>query len=107
MRVLSRVSPQRLRNQMRLMAIPLVIMPTLPIGYIVEIEGRSAVLTVGKALRLGAEKVNVNGGAIALSHPTPRLSARIVALPEPRQDRVICQWITCPSSATGERYLVS
>lgn len=69
MRFLRGLYPRRLRNQMRLMAIPMVIVPTLPIGYIVEIEGRSAVLTVGKTLGLGAEKVNVNGGAIALSHP--------------------------------------
>lgn len=38
------IYPRRLRNQMILMAILMVIVPTLTIGYIVETEGRSAVL---------------------------------------------------------------
>ena len=45
MRYLKRVYPRRLRNQMILMAILMVIVPTLSIGYIVETEGRSAVLS--------------------------------------------------------------
>ncbi|WP_308562287.1 two-component system sensor histidine kinase AtoS [uncultured Klebsiella sp.] len=45
MRYLKRIYPRRLRNQMILMAILMVIVPTLSIGYIVEIEGRSAVLS--------------------------------------------------------------
>ncbi len=36
------IYPRRLRNQMILMAILMVIVPTLTIGYIVETEGRSA-----------------------------------------------------------------
>ncbi|ARD38587.1 two-component system sensor histidine kinase AtoS [Edwardsiella ictaluri] len=44
MRFLRGLYPRRLRNQMILMAILLVIVPTLSIGYIVETEGRSAVL---------------------------------------------------------------
>ncbi|UCQ19151.1 two-component system sensor histidine kinase AtoS [Edwardsiella tarda] len=44
MRFLRGLYPRRLRNQMILMAILMVIVPTLSIGYIVEIEGRSAVL---------------------------------------------------------------
>lgn len=44
MRFLTRFYPRRLRNQMILMAILMVIVPTLSIGYIVETEGRSAVL---------------------------------------------------------------
>lgn len=39
------IYPRRLRNQMLLMAILMVIVPTLTIGYIVETEGRSAVLS--------------------------------------------------------------
>lgn len=39
------IYPRRLRNQMILMAILMVIVPTLSIGYIVETEGRSAVLS--------------------------------------------------------------
>ncbi|EKJ3309197.1 two-component system sensor histidine kinase AtoS, partial [Escherichia coli] len=39
------IFPRRLRNQMILMAILMVIVPTLTIGYIVETEGRSAVLS--------------------------------------------------------------
>ena len=39
------IYPRRLRNQMILMAILMVIVPTLTIGYIVETEGRSAVLS--------------------------------------------------------------
>lgn len=42
---LKRIYPRRLRNQMILMAILMVIVPTLSIGYIVETEGRSAVLS--------------------------------------------------------------
>lgn len=45
MRYLRRIYPHRLRNQMILMAILMVIVPTLSIGYIVETEGRSAVLS--------------------------------------------------------------
>lgn len=45
MRYLRRLYPRRLRNQMILMAILMVIVPTLSIGYIVETEGRSAVLS--------------------------------------------------------------
>lgn len=44
MRFLRGFYPRRLRNQMILMAILMVIVPTLSIGYIVETEGRSAVL---------------------------------------------------------------
>lgn len=40
-----RIYPRRLRNQMILMAILMVIMPTLSISYIVKTEGRSAVLS--------------------------------------------------------------
>ncbi|ADO47759.1 two-component system sensor histidine kinase AtoS [[Enterobacter] lignolyticus] len=40
-----RIYPRRLRNQMILMAILMVIVPTLSIGYIVETEGRAAVLS--------------------------------------------------------------
>lgn len=40
-----RVYPRRLRNQMILMAILMVSVPTISIGYIVETEGRSAVLS--------------------------------------------------------------
>ncbi|EPO9143239.1 two-component system sensor histidine kinase AtoS [Escherichia coli] len=39
------IYPRRLRNQMILMAILMVIVPTLTIGYIVETEGRSAILS--------------------------------------------------------------
>ena len=39
------IYPRRLRNHMILMAILMVIVPTLTIGYIVETEGRSAVLS--------------------------------------------------------------
>ncbi|HDZ8010226.1 TPA: two-component system sensor histidine kinase AtoS [Citrobacter amalonaticus] len=45
MRFLRGLYPRRLRNQMILMAILMVIVPTLSIGYIVETEGRSAVLS--------------------------------------------------------------
>ncbi len=45
MRFLKGLYPRRLRNQMILMAILMVIVPTLSIGYIVETEGRSAVLS--------------------------------------------------------------
>lgn len=45
MRYLKRIYPRRLRNQMILMAILMVIVPTLSIGYIVETEGRSAVVS--------------------------------------------------------------
>ncbi len=38
------IYPRRLRNQMILMAILMVIVPTLTIGYIVETEGRSALM---------------------------------------------------------------
>lgn len=38
------IYPRRLRNQMILMAILMVIVPTLTIGYIVESEGRSALM---------------------------------------------------------------
>ncbi len=44
------IYPRRLRNQMILMAILMVIVPTLTIGYIVETEGRSAVLSEKKKL---------------------------------------------------------
>lgn len=44
MRHLRRIYPQRLRNQLILMAIMMVVVPTVSIGYIVETEGRSAVL---------------------------------------------------------------
>ena len=40
-----RLTPRRLRNQMIMMAILMVIVPTISIGYIVETEGRSAVLS--------------------------------------------------------------
>lgn len=40
-----RLYPRRLRNQMIMMAILMVIVPTISIGYIVETEGRSAVLS--------------------------------------------------------------
>ena len=40
-----RLYPRRLRNQMIMMAILMVIIPTISIGYIVETEGRSAVLS--------------------------------------------------------------
>ena len=40
-----RFYPRRLRNQMIMMAILMVIIPTISIGYIVETEGRSAVLS--------------------------------------------------------------
>lgn len=40
-----RLHPRRLRNQMIMMAILMVIVPTISIGYIVETEGRSAVLS--------------------------------------------------------------
>lgn len=45
MRFLRGLYPRRLRNQMILMAILMVLVPTLSIGYIVETEGRSAVLS--------------------------------------------------------------
>lgn len=45
MRFLRGLYPLRLRNQMILMALLMVIVPTLSIGYIVETEGRSAVLS--------------------------------------------------------------
>ncbi len=45
MHYLKWIYPRRLRNQMILMAILMVIVPTLTIGYIVETEGRSAVLS--------------------------------------------------------------
>lgn len=45
MRFLRGLYPRRLRNQMILMALLMVIVPTLSIGYIVETEGRSAVLS--------------------------------------------------------------
>lgn len=45
MRFLRGLYPRRLRNQMILMAILMVIVPTLSIGYIVETEGQSAVLS--------------------------------------------------------------
>ncbi|MFS9433152.1 two-component system sensor histidine kinase AtoS [Citrobacter sp. C348] len=40
-----RLTPRRLRNQMIMMAILMVTVPTISIGYIVETEGRSAVLS--------------------------------------------------------------
>ena len=40
-----RFTPRRLRNQMIMMAILMVTVPTISIGYIVETEGRSAVLS--------------------------------------------------------------
>lgn len=40
-----RLYPRRLRNQMIMMAILMVVIPTISIGYIVETEGRSAVLS--------------------------------------------------------------
>lgn len=43
--VIRRLYPRRLRNQMILVAILMVIIPTVSIGYIVETEGRSAVLS--------------------------------------------------------------
>lgn len=43
--VIRRLYPRRLRNQMILVAILMVIIPTVCIGYIVETEGRSAVLS--------------------------------------------------------------
>lgn len=42
--LLQRLYPRRLRNQMIVMAIIMVSVPTLSIGYIVEMEGRAAVL---------------------------------------------------------------
>lgn len=39
------IYPRRLRNQMILMAILMVIVPTLTIGYIVETEGRGLCAT--------------------------------------------------------------
>ncbi|ECA3794884.1 two-component system sensor histidine kinase AtoS [Salmonella enterica subsp. enterica] len=45
MRYLNRIYPRRLRNQMILIAILMVMVPTLLIGYIVETEGRSAILS--------------------------------------------------------------
>ena len=45
------IYPRRLRNQMILMAILMVIVPTLTIGYIVETEGRSAVLSEKEKLK--------------------------------------------------------
>lgn len=45
MRFLRGLYPRRLRNQLILMALLMVIVPTLSIGYIVETEGRSAVLS--------------------------------------------------------------
>ncbi|QCZ32845.1 hypothetical protein D8Z79_013950 [Escherichia fergusonii] len=50
--------PRRLRNQLIMMAILMVIIPTLSIGYIVETEGRSAVLSE-KEKKLG--KVRISG----------------------------------------------
>lgn len=43
--MMRRVYPRRLRNQMILMAILMVCIPIISIGYIVETEGRSAVLS--------------------------------------------------------------
>lgn len=43
--LICRLYPRRLRNQMIMMAILMVIVPTISIGYIVETEGRSAVLS--------------------------------------------------------------
>jgi two-component system sensor histidine kinase AtoS len=73
--------PRRLRNQMILMAIMLVSVPTISIGYIVETEGRSAVLSE-KEKKLSAV-VNLLNDALgdAFSHGSqlPR-DARIRAL---------------------------
>ncbi|TCW17938.1 PAS/PAC sensor signal transduction histidine kinase [Raoultella sp. BIGb0138] len=43
--IIRRIYPRRLRNQMILMAILMVCIPIIAIGYIVETEGRSAVLS--------------------------------------------------------------
>lgn len=45
MHCLKRIYPRRLRNQMILIAILMVMVPTLLIGYIVETEGQSAILS--------------------------------------------------------------
>ncbi len=59
------IYPRRLRNQMILMAILMVIVPTLTIGYIVETEGRSAVLSE-KEKKLSAV-VNLLNQALAIA----------------------------------------
>lgn len=55
--------PRRLRNQLIMMAILMVIIPTLSIGYIVETEGRSAVLS---------EKEKISGGCAVAERRTGR-----------------------------------
>ena len=46
MHYLKWIYPRRLRNQMILMAILMVIVPTLTIGYIVETEGRLSLIHI-------------------------------------------------------------
>lgn len=48
-----RLYPRRLRNQMIMMAILMVVIPTISIGYIVETEGRSAVLSEKRKTVIG------------------------------------------------------
>ncbi|EPZ2455205.1 two-component system sensor histidine kinase AtoS [Citrobacter youngae] len=55
-----RLYPRRLRNQMIMMAILMVIVPTISIGYIVETEGRSAVLSE-KEKKLSSVLTLLNG----------------------------------------------
>ncbi|TGB67149.1 two-component system sensor histidine kinase AtoS [Escherichia sp. E4930] len=73
--------PRRLRNQLIMMAILMVIIPTLSIGYIVETEGRSAVLSE-KEKKLAAVVQLLNAALeerFALYQHLPR-EARIRAL---------------------------
>ncbi|SUX65970.1 sensory histidine kinase AtoS [Citrobacter amalonaticus] len=66
MRFLRGLYPRRLRNQMILMALLMVIVPTLSIGYIVETEGRSAVLSEKEKNYLPLYTCSIRRWAIAL-----------------------------------------
>ncbi|EPC3781817.1 two-component system sensor histidine kinase AtoS [Citrobacter farmeri] len=103
MRFLRGLYPRRLRNQMILMALLMVIVPTLSIGYIVETEGRSAVLS---------EKEKKLSAVVHLLDQA--LGARFddfTALP--REDRIralnaelgpITEWITQAFPGVGAGY---
>ena len=80
------IYPRRLRNQMILMAILMVIVPTLTIGYIVETEGRSAVLSE-KEKKLSAV-VNLLNQALGNRYD--------LYIDLPREERIRIKCRTCP-----------
>ena len=79
------IYPRRLRNQMILMAILMVIVPTLTIGYIVETEGRSAVLSE-KEKKLSAV-VNLLNQALGDRYD--------LYIDLPREERIRLPWHRC------------